>query len=100
MRQESKKKYWKRNHQLRLQCLYDKTSNSYPSPVVWSEYECDSYSPYHSKKAENAYLKRSYRSQTSAYLKRQSSKAVRRTKDLASGKGGYRKTVDLWWELY
>ena len=46
------------------------------------------------------YYKRYYRGKRSKYLKRLSNKAVRRYKGDISGKGGYKKLFDYWWELY
>ena len=101
MRQESRKKYWHRNHQLLLHRLYQKTGDSYPSPVAWSQYKKSKYSYYCTDgPADGAYLKRLYRGGRSAYLKKYSAKKLRRVIDIPSGKSGYKKNFDFWWELY
>lgn len=46
------------------------------------------------------YYKRYYRGKRSKYLKRLSNKAVRKYKGVISGKGGYKRLFDYWWELY
>ena len=46
------------------------------------------------------YYKRYYRGKRSKYLKKLSNKKVRRYNGEISGKGGYKKLFDYWWELY
>lgn len=101
MRQESRKKYWHRNHQLLLHRLYKKAGDSYPSPVVWSEYKRSKYGRYRTNgPADGAHLKRIYRGNRSAYLKRVGAKRWRRNMEMPLEKGGYKKDFDFWWELY
>ena len=100
MRHESRKKYWHRNHQLRLHRLYKKSGDSYPSPVVWSEYKRSKYGRYRTNgPADGAHLKRIYRGSRSAYLKRVGAKRWRQNMEMPSGKCGYKKDFDFWWEL-
>lgn len=99
MRPESRKKYWHRNHQLRLHRLYKEASDNCPFPVGWSAY-CQILGSCHTKRpADGAYLKRYYRGYRSAYLKRLGAKRWRRNIDMASERSGYKKDFDFWWEL-
>ena len=50
----------------------------------------------------NGRVKRGSRGEHSKYLKNQSNRKIRRkptSYELNSGKGGYRKEFDYWWEL-
>lgn len=101
MRQESRKKYWHRNHQLLLHRLYQKAGDSYPSPVAWSQYKHSAYSRFYTDGlADGAHLKRIYRGSRSSYLKRVGAKRWRRNMDMPLEKGGYKKDFDFWWELH
>lgn len=52
------------------------------------------------EKDDEEYYIRFYRGKRSKYLKKLSNKKVRKYDGEISGKGGYKKLFDYWWELY
>lgn len=97
----SRKRRGMEKEKRRMKEIYDQ-NNGWICPVGWSKTDIwrDENGFWHHAPAEGAYLERYWRGSRSPYLKQQAAKAVRRCKHGISGKGGYKKVYDLWWEMW
>ncbi len=88
-------------YKLKLKRLYDVAGWRYYSPVAWSAYApFDRANPGSPRAhADDAFLKRYYRSHYAQYARVTANRKVRRTRNVPQY-SGYRKVYDFWWEIY
>lgn len=88
-------------HRRRLEKLYGNAGDWYPCPVGWSAYAPFDWTNPGSTRAhaDDAYLKRYYRSRYAKYARVMSNRKVRRTRNVPQH-CGYRRVFDFWWEIY
>ena len=91
----------KLDHRKRLKQLHDSAGDGYPCPVGWSAYAPFDWTNPGSPRAhaDDAFLKRYYRSRYAKYARVQSNRKVRRTRNVPQH-CGYRRVFDFWWEIY
>lgn len=89
------------DHRNRLKRLHDSAGDGYPCPVAWSAFAPFDWTNPGSPRAhaDDAFLKRFYRSPYAKYARTRSNRKVRRTTDVPQY-GGYRRIYDFWWDIY
>lgn len=88
------------NHRARLKRLYANIGDWYPRPVAWSEYAPFDWTNPGAPRphADDAFLKRIYRSPYAKYARMRSNRKVRHAADVPPH-CGYRRVYDFWWEI-
>ena len=89
------KNRWNQKQKLYDAIITTYADKRYPWPVVWSDYERNSFN-YQNHPAPGAYPKRNYRRRISKYLKTQCHRRARKNQVSNST---YKKIYDYWWEL-